>query len=498
MNEENQKLVVALYIRVSTDRQAKEGDSLEEQESELKKFCEYRGYNIHKIYIEKGKSGGNTNRPEYQNLLKVVKDGKIQAVVVKKIDRLSRSLLDFEAFMKLLQEKEIEFISIKENFDTTTALGKAMLRVALVFAQLEREQTAERIKDVMEYRASQGMRNGGVTPFGYTCVNKELIPYPKERVQVELIFKQFLLNKSAVETARFLNETGYRNHNNGLWDNRRIQDILQNPAYIGKMRWGKEVFQGIHQPIISDQVFEQIQFIFENRKSLADKNFTKSLLQKIIYCGFCGSPMTPSHSLNKLKNKYYYYRCTSTTNAEKKASNCAYKYVPFSKIEPQFIQLLLNLSEELHFKPVGLQIKNYNDQIKAELLELEAKQNAFQLKLDETKIKKEKYLDSLISQKFLAHERKLISDKIMELEQEEKQFKGHLYKANFEYTKKAETLIDETEFKKQLITFKADYDTFSHNQMREWINSIILEVTYYPDKFKIQFRQFPFSLTFVA
>lgn len=132
--------VVDLYIRVSTDRQAKEGDSLEEQESELKKFCDYRNFKIHKVFIERGKSGGNTNRPEYKKLVKDIEAGKINAVVVKKLDRLSRSLLDFEQLMTKLQDNEVEFISLRENFDTTTAMGKAMLRVALVFAQLEREQ----------------------------------------------------------------------------------------------------------------------------------------------------------------------------------------------------------------------------------------------------------------------------------------------------------------------------------------------------------------------
>ncbi len=143
-------------------------DSLEEQENELKKYCDYRNFRIHKLYIERGKSGGNTNRPEYQSLIKDIEAQKINAVVVKKLDRLSRSLLDFEALMVTLQTHEVDFISLREQFDTTTAMGKAMLRVALVFAQLEREQNSERVSDVMTYRASLGLHNGGYPPFGYT------------------------------------------------------------------------------------------------------------------------------------------------------------------------------------------------------------------------------------------------------------------------------------------------------------------------------------------
>src|SRR6056300_1498111 len=154
-----ESFVVDLYIRVSTDRQAKEGDSLEEQESELKKFCDYRNFKIHKVFIERGKSGGNTNRPEYKKLVKDIEAGKINAVVVKKLDRLSRSLLDFEQLTVKRHAHDVGFISLRENFDTTTAMGKAMLRVALVFAQLEREQTAERIKDVFAWRSEQGLYN---------------------------------------------------------------------------------------------------------------------------------------------------------------------------------------------------------------------------------------------------------------------------------------------------------------------------------------------------
>lgn len=213
---------VSLYLRVSTDRQAKEGDSLDEQESELRKFCDYRGFHIHKTFIESGKSGGNTNRPEYQKLLADIESKKINAVVVKKLDRLSRSLLDFEQLMTRLQANEVEFISLRENFDTTTAMGKAMLRVALVFAQLEREQTAERIKDVFAYRAEQGLYNGGVRPFGYDSISSELVPHKQERKVIEFIFKLFLELKSTTLVAHECTLMGFKRRSGILWDSERF------------------------------------------------------------------------------------------------------------------------------------------------------------------------------------------------------------------------------------------------------------------------------------
>ena len=223
---ESQPLKAALYIRVSTAQQV-EGDSLEEQESELRKFCDFRQFQIHQIYIEKGRSGKNTQRPEYQKLLKDIEAKKIQTVIVKKLDRLSRSLLDFESLILLMQTHGVEFISLRESFDTTTAMGKAMLRVALVFAQLEREQTAERITDVMQYRASMGLHNGGPPPFGYACVNKEWVIFKKEKELVELIFNSFRELKSTLLVATMLNDKGIKARRGKLWDCRQILKMLK-------------------------------------------------------------------------------------------------------------------------------------------------------------------------------------------------------------------------------------------------------------------------------
>ena len=123
---------------------------------------------------------------------------------------------DFEDFMVIAQEHEVEFISLKENFDTTNAMGKAMLRVALVFAQLEREQVSERVSDVMVYRAEQGLHNGGVPPYGYDVINKELIPHKKEKKTVEFVFNHFIETKSTAAVAKELNSMGIKNRNGSL------------------------------------------------------------------------------------------------------------------------------------------------------------------------------------------------------------------------------------------------------------------------------------------
>ncbi len=485
---------VALYIRVSTERQANEGDSLEEQEKELKKFCDFRNFDIHNLYIERGKSGGNTNRPEYQKLIKDIEQKKIQAVIVKKLDRLSRSLMDFENLMNLMNKNEVEFISIKENFDTTTAMGKAMLRVALVFAQLEREQTSERLVDVLGYRASLGMYNGGLRPFGYTNLNKELVPYKKEKDLVEFIFNKFLDNHSTTLTAKALNEIGFRNRNAKLWDKRQIQKILQNPVYIGQVRWNNQCYQGIHQPIISENQFKTTQLIFK-QKQHALGSVTQSLAQRLLRCGDCNSPMTPSHSLNKNKIKYFYYRCTSTQTAEKGQSKCSVKYINQKKLDNALIQSLLSLTYEQGFTPVENQILKHNLAIEKEIQGIQESIRLQETQLNQLETRKDKFFDSLISGQFNAKERDNIQEQIDAMQLKEKQQKGLIAKLNFDLNQKQDESIDTSHFKQILIHYKTDYEQFSVSEHKVFLSQHLSQIIFHKSHLDLQFKALPWPIT---
>jgi site-specific DNA recombinase len=142
----------ALYARVSTREQASEGESLNEQILKMEAYCLYQGINNWDVYREEGYSGKDTKRPEFQRLIADIEKGDIQSVIVKKIDRLSRSIIDFENIYNYMESKGVTLNSLNESFDTSTAIGRAAIRIILVFAQLEREQISERTKDVMEHR----------------------------------------------------------------------------------------------------------------------------------------------------------------------------------------------------------------------------------------------------------------------------------------------------------------------------------------------------------
>lgn len=488
------KFKVSLYIRVSTGRQAQEGDSLEEQEKELKKFCEYKNYLIHNTHIERGKSAKDTNRPEYQKLLTDIKDKKINAIVVKKLDRLSRSLLDFEEFMKIAQEKEVEFISLKENFDTTNAMGKAMLRVALVFAQLEREQTSERVIDVMTFRAEQGLYNGGTPPYGYDVINKELVPHKQEKKVIEMIFDRFIEIKSTVAVSKELNSMGIKNRKSLLWDKRRIQEILKRAVYTGQNQWDGVLYKGLHQPIITETKYNQAQDIFNNRSFSNPRNKSHGLLKGLLFCGLCESLMSPNYTKKKNGSIYYYYRCVSTSNNVLGQTKCIGQYVQFKLIHEEVIARVLEHASEEKLLSVQQKVAKYNKDIQVNINLLTANLQNTDNMYDLTKNKKEKYLDSLISGRFSKDERKRINEKIDEYTVEEKKMQASSYKLRFELSSMQDKLKTIEKFKQAIIKIKINYSAMSEEEIHQWLRENISKIIYNNGKIEIIFKELDFGL----
>ena len=163
----NRRRRIAVYIRVSTQRQVREGDSLEAQQNAIKAYIKARSHesgwkDAEVIYlIEKGRSAKNQKRPELQKLRKLIEQHEVDTVICTKLDRITRSIIDFADLLELIQSHDVEFISVNENFDTSGPMARAMLYIIMVFAQLERETTAERTLATMEDRANRGLWNGG-------------------------------------------------------------------------------------------------------------------------------------------------------------------------------------------------------------------------------------------------------------------------------------------------------------------------------------------------
>ena len=226
----------ALYARQSVEKV----DSIS-IESQLE-YCrhEARG-NPCREYIDRGYSGKNTNRPAFEQLLADVRQGKVARVIVYKLDRISRSILDFANMMQLFQQHRVEFVSSTERFDTSTPIGRAMLHICIVFAQLERETIQKRVTDAYYSRCKKGLYMGGRVPYGFARQQTMLdgvrtsmfVPVPQEARQVQLIYSLYADPANSLgDLVRYLNAHGHKQLRGGMWSTARLSEILRNPVYV--------------------------------------------------------------------------------------------------------------------------------------------------------------------------------------------------------------------------------------------------------------------------
>ncbi len=271
----------ALYCRVSTDIQV-EGYSIEAQKKLLEAYCVSKEIKEFEYYIDGGFTGSNLDRPQMQRMLKDIKEEKVDCVIVYKLDRISRSQRDTLFLIEeIFNPRSIGFISIRENFDTTTPYGKAMIGVLSIFAQLERETIYERTRIGMKERVKSGLwMGGGLRPLGYdydkntgTLVIKE-----KQAQTIRYIFKLYLEGMSTEEINDAL----------GMSGESIVRKILDSQVYIGNIFYKGKIYKGKHEPIISEEMFLEVQNMKAKR---SNNNLKKStyLLSGLVYCGKCGA-----------------------------------------------------------------------------------------------------------------------------------------------------------------------------------------------------------------
>ncbi|MFQ5647465.1 MAG: recombinase family protein, partial [bacterium] len=370
-----------LYLRVSTERQAqiKEG-SLDTQLGTLKKFTEIKStqgneeWVVAEVYREEGKSGKNINRPEYQRMLQDIKRGKLNVLLCTKIDRVHRSLMDFYHLHELLEKHNVDFVSLNENWDTSTPMGRFGLKLTLAVAELEREQTSQRTRDKMQWRAEEGLWNGGqVMGYDIDPDNKGILKVnPAEARIVKEIFETYLKLHSFRQTAQAINAKGYRSkayqsrrghtHGNKKFTKSALIHILTNPVYIGKITHLDKIYPGKHQPIIDETLWKAVsEYIAANRVVKAKPRKQKShcfLLEGLVRCGRCGAYMTPSYSSGR-NQVYYYYMCTGVNNG---ADECRMKRVSADALENLIAERLIVISRDADFvKRILLEANNSSE-----------------------------------------------------------------------------------------------------------------------------------------
>ncbi len=273
----------ALYIRVSTDAQYEEGYSVDAQKEKLQQYCKLKDITDYEFYIDGGWSGSNIERPEMKRLIGDIESKQVKAVIVYKLDRLSRSQKDTIFLLEdVFNPNNCNFISLQENFDTTTPYGKAMIGILSVFAQLERENIRERTRMGMYERVKSGLwMGGGRIPFGYDYDSNRDILVPNEHAEdVRQIFQLYLQGYSTTQLAKMFD----------VASDKHITNILDRVTYLGKIHFRGEVIDGQHEAIIDEDTWQRVRHEREKRST---KNAVTSsyLLTGIIYCGKCGARM---------------------------------------------------------------------------------------------------------------------------------------------------------------------------------------------------------------
>ena len=324
---------VALYCRVSTQEQAINGHSIDEQLARMRDYCKAMKWSVFHEYIDAGFTGSNTNRPSLQQLVRDTESHRIDKVLIYKLDRLSRSQRDTLWLIEdVFLANETDFVSMSENFDTSTPFGRAMIGILAVFAQLEREQIKERMMMGMEARAKQGKHKGGrYNPIGYDYVNGELIVNEFEAMQIKMIFEKYASGLSPRTIVKQMNDAGLY-HKTGKWQVDTLRRLFRCQTYIGKLKHRDEWLQGIHEPIIDEELFNQCAEIAD-RRGEAHKHDRRdgnlgSYLGGLLICGHCGAKYYRCNTQSKQKNKTYrytYYRCESVSKKNKskiKDPNC--------------------------------------------------------------------------------------------------------------------------------------------------------------------------------
>ncbi|MCK5492378.1 MAG: recombinase family protein, partial [Candidatus Omnitrophica bacterium] len=301
MEKEIKTISCAIYTRKSTSEGLeKEFTTLDAQRESAENYIKSQvasGWQVFPtLYNDGGYTGADTHRPALQKLMDDIKLGKINCVVVYKVDRLSRSLLDFSRLLEFFEEYKVAFVSVTQHFNTESSMGRLTLNILLSFAQFEREMISERTRDKIGAARKKGKWTGGMPPLGYDVIKHKLVINPQEAKLVRKIFRTYLEVSSILITTQKINEEGHickkfiaastgRIFGGQSFHKNKIHKIIMNPIYAGKVKHKDKIYPGEHEAIIDEAMFQKVQdLIAYNRVDRKIKKNAKSfgLLSQIL------------------------------------------------------------------------------------------------------------------------------------------------------------------------------------------------------------------------
>jgi site-specific DNA recombinase len=341
----------AVYTRKSSEEGLEqEFNSLDAQREAAEAFVRSQVHEgwalLHERYDDGGFTGGNTDRPGLQRLLADIQAGKVDGVVVYKVDRLSRSLLDFARMLELFDQHRVSFVSVTQQFNTATSMGRLVLNVLLSFAQFEREIIAERTRDKVAATRRKGKWAGGTPVLGYDLDPRggRLLVNLDEAARVRAIFTLYLQHQALLPVVQELERRGWVNkrwqtrqgqqRGGRLFSKTSLHHLLTNVVYLGKMRYKDEVHDGEQPALIDPETFQRVQALLRSHgpaPAAYAPGRSVALLRGLLRCTPCGCAMTPSQTTRQRTRRYRYYICSQ---AQKRGwHSCPSKSVPASQIE---------------------------------------------------------------------------------------------------------------------------------------------------------------------
>ncbi|MGK0551092.1 recombinase family protein [Enterococcus faecalis] len=455
-----------LYIRVSTPEQEKHGYSLEAQKKKLQAYALAKDYTIFKIYTDGGFSGAKLERPALSDMINDIESQKLDLVIVYKLDRLSRSqkntmYLIEDVFLK----NNVDFVSMQESFDTTSSFGRAMIGILSVFSQLERDNITERMTMGKLERVKRGYyMGGGNVPFGYLYDEiSGLLEIEEDKAQaIRRMFDLFISGNAITMIVEILKRE-FPQFKKSFMDS-TVKRRLQSEYYIGKQKYQGKVYDAIHQPIISEDLFNKVQRLIESRPhSNAFKH--SYLFSGIIVCSKCGKPYNGYESQRKVNGKIYkhkYYRCSCRTYKHKKKYgwSCSGKTFRCEALDKMAMKEIRNFADTVNVRRARRKIDN-EPTIK---------------EIKKVKMQQEKlvdlYLSNIITASVLDKKNKELSDLIVQLESK---------------LKREITIEDEKKFEKSLEELAYNFDNLSFSQKRFLIENTVEQIQVDGDEVVVSF-----------
>ncbi|GAA0490983.1 recombinase family protein [Salinibacillus aidingensis] len=464
-----------IYIRVSTEEQVKEGYSISAQRERLQAYCVAQNWDIVGYYVDEGISAKDTNRPELKRMLKDIETGEIECVLVYRLDRLTRSVLDLYKLLETFEKYSCKFKSATEVYDTTTAMGRLFITLVAALAQWERENMAERISMGLQEKARQGKYTHNQRPFGYNLKDGILTINEEEAEIVRLIFNLYLDGKGANSVCKYLNARNITTRDGNTWNDKPLIQILRNPTYKGTATWlrGTEneiKIEDAHPAIIDKTTFERVQQTLKKRRAQSPMQIhSDHIFSSKLKCLKCGYTLTGYRVYIKNakgeKVSYKNYRCL-----HKKTGQCTgVKTISERKLEKAFINFMKNINLESEAN----EISNKNIDIKDNSVEI----NRAKKDLEQVEKRKKKWQYAWANEMMTDADFEKRMREENQIEDEAKKILEHL-------ELEEETTMDHDELKNVLKNFYSNWVELDDRKKKSLVQLVVKEIKYGYDENK--------------